>query len=589
MGIRETKLPSIPEPTQDNYLDVIRAIKEVMEVGVLSITRGDELDSNVTYRYLYEFGYYGSNTGGASGSPNTPPPIVPPIDGPFPPPVEIPGDLPGRPTNVTTHAVWDAIQVQWDWPTAPNTHWERAAVHASTTKTFLDGNIVGYTTTNFFIHTGVGLSDPSGDGDGFEPGVRWYWVRFEATDLITGELKATEWTPYNYEDGVMGITATDISATIESFRLGSSTYPELEAISPFVAGQITVGYTEGGDPIRELAIGLDGNFLVDGTITARTIQAHSIGATEIRAESIWAGLMETNKIITSQLSTRGGEDFRLEINGEGTSWEFFPLWYGRGETGGDGGLFWIQNYDVSDGETVYRVSSLFLTGEMYVTGIGKFFGGYITYDEAGNVDAVQRALRIEIGGPDSGFILWAGSGLTGVGDGTPESESQPIFFIDNLGNAVFTGTVDAKFVAGEISRTALVRHDYPGEGLRTIKSKAGNISEIKESEWTHVGEYELPEPPFATGHIPHISIQWLMYGLRQDAGAARLQYKLTPAGAWVDLSASAYDLDYGGQQQLVGIVVERVHGKMWVRFSVAGFNNKQPWINKVRGLLMGIR
>jgi hypothetical protein len=201
-------------------------------------------------------------------------------------------------------------------------------------------------------------------------------------------------------------------------------------------------------------------------------------------------------------------------------------------------------------------------------------------------------MRIEIGGPGSDFILWAGSGLTGVGTGQPDDESQPIFFIDKEGNAVFTGTVDAKFVAGEISRTAIVREDWGETGLQLNKGQRGlDLDEIPEEDWTYIGEYELPEPPFATGHIPWAQISFLMYGKNQFAGAARLEIKYSPTGDWYWLAASVYNLAYGGQRELNGVVTndERVYGRVWIRLAMVGFDRYAPIVNQVRGLLMGIR
>jgi hypothetical protein len=601
MGVRETKLPSIPEPTQDNFLAVIRAIKEVIEVGILPISRGDPLDSNVTYRNLYDIYANGEASGGGSGNLPTPPTGPGPgPESPFPPPVVVPPNLPGRPTNVSTSAVWDGIMVRWDWPTEANTHWERASIHASSTDNFDDGTVVGFSASNLFIHTGIGLSGDAGDGDTTAPGVRYYWVRFEASDPVTNELIATEWSPYKYEPGVYGQTSVDIAFTIESFRLGSSAYPELEAISPFVTGTITVGYNEDGTPIEELAIGMNGNLLIDGTIVATMVQAHTISAKEILAESVWAGLISADRVISTQFATRPREsqDFRLEINGEGTSWESFPLWYGRGETGGDGGTFWFQNYNVLDGDELKRLTSMFLNGQLFVTGGGYFYGGNVTYDDNGNPEAVQRELRIEIGGAGSDFILWSGSGLTGVGDGTPESESQPIFFIDKFGNAVFTGTVDAKFVAGEISRTGIIYLDGPWT-ITNIPSKRYTkdhpLHEFAEEYWFVLGEWELPEPPFATGHIPHCEIGFLMYGLGQEAGATRLEYRTNRDNDWTGVHYSVHDIsEYGGSRSITTVLPwerrgEGEAGKTWFRFSFSGYNGYGPTVNSLRGLLMGIR
>jgi len=602
MGVRKTKLPSVPVPTPDNHLDVLNALKEIVEVGIRDIDRGDTLDAYVTFRDIRDgnTGLDHNLEGAIIGAPANPGGPRPPPGGPFPPGVD-PGDnyLPGRPTNVRTQAVWDGIMVLWDWPDQgdPNITWDRAAVHSSATTLFDDGNIVGYSATDVFVHSNIGFSDPTGDPDEVSPGVRYYWVRFEWNNPTTGELEVTEWSPYEYQDGVRGETATDIDFFIETFRLASSEHPEYGSIAPFIVGEID-SLNEDGEPITTLAIGLDGHFLVNGTITAKAIQAGTIGAREIYAQSIWAGLMTANNIITSTFTTRPYPDWRLEINGEGTTYESFPLWYGREETGGDGGLFWIQRYLTKDdeGNSLYT-SSMFLSGELYVTGIGKFFAGNVLFDEDGHGEPDYRAMRIEIGGPNTDFLVWAGSGLTGVGDipheEDPTLDSKPVFFIDNMGNAVFRGTVEAEFVSGEISRTAIIYHDGPRQVPKPPGGKLGkgDISTWEERFWLELGVWELPEPPFDTGHIPYADIGFLMYGDGEKAGSTRLEYKITVEGAWIPVHYTVHDIaQYGGSRNVSAVLpFERRDGKTWFRFSAAGFDGHRPTVNSLRGLLMGIR
>ena len=111
-------------------------------------------------------------------------------------------------------AVWDGIQVLWDWPDAvgTNTYWKRAVIWASATPSFDRATIIGYSTTSFFTHSGIGLSAEPIDGVETQPGVRYYWVAWEGLwNEVAQAPDRTDTNPYQWEDGIRGQTAIDQS------------------------------------------------------------------------------------------------------------------------------------------------------------------------------------------------------------------------------------------------------------------------------------------------------------------------------------------------------------------------------------------
>jgi len=192
MGTRKTKIPSIPDVRADNLQQVVAAMKEVIEVA--EKRRGDPLDAKVTYRDLVDGGI-AKVTGAGSNSSIAGQPINPTVPGPDSPFLQPPTYdnlvLPGRPTNVRTMAVWDGIQVLWDWPDAENTntYWKRAVVWASATPSFTNATIIGYSTTNFFTHERLGLQ-----------ATRYYWVAWEGNyNETTGAVDRSDPTPYHWD------------------------------------------------------------------------------------------------------------------------------------------------------------------------------------------------------------------------------------------------------------------------------------------------------------------------------------------------------------------------------------------------------
>lgn len=685
MGSRRTRIPSIPEPKQDNLLKVVSAIKEVLEVA--EKRRGDPLDAKVSFRDLIDAGLAsagaGLGGGGGSGNGGVLNPEIPGPNSPFLKPPTYDGlVLPGRPVNVHTMAVWDGIQVIWDWPDAAgtNTYWKRAVVWASASSQFQHATIVGYTTTNFFTHTGLGLSAPTIPGVTTLPGVRYYWVAWEGNfNETTGVADRSDPTPYHWEPGIRGQTAVDPAYTLSlltgqireshllstlnsrislidynpndpnnrfttsvqerilSATAGAATAGEIYAAIAETAStsvNTTDGYAEGEYSLRidaagyvagyglsafsrmgvggerevgsafmvnvdtfaivrpiypkkpipggytpdqviipfivstidgESYVGIDGQLIVDGSITAYSIQAGSIGTAQLNAQQVYADLLEANNIITGTLATSVNPNFRLEINGDGSSKELYPLWYGNGNTGGSGSVFYAT-----------RQGTMKLAGELYVTGAGKFF--------AGNTAAGEW--RLELGGPSDEFMLWAGTGTKS------KTNTNYAFWIDNDGNASFKGLLEAEFVSGEISRTFVIQEGF------TVKPNASPVVDgvdlIASANWKTVslgGYWTLPPPVFTVGHVPYCQVAFTLFGKGELAGAGRLQFSLTPTveSSWQTLTASAFDISMFGETKVLIGVAARVYVTSYFRFQVAGYNGFEPTTGARNGLLMGIR
>ena len=688
MGSRKTKVPSIPTPTPDNTIEVLNAIKETMEVA--EMRRGDKLDAKVTFRDLIKGGLADAGAGllqptgiGSGKIGAIPDSSIPGPGSEFLKPPSYDGlVLPGRPSNVHTMAVWDGIQVIWDWPEEENSniYWKRAVIWASGDSNFDNATIVGTSTVNFFTHTDIGLSTFTIDGVETQPGVRYYWVAWEGLyDVAKGEPRRTETNPYPWEAGIYGKTAvnpeyvlglmeesisevhfvTPLNSRIDlvdynpddpnnpfttsvqerilsaagdasgvyaaiaevartsvnqdegnqyaagewSLRIdanghvagfGLSAFSSIDGDgvrsegSAFVisANYFAVGgrplYVPGiGNSLDQLTpiypfmvdsvnkvVGINGELVVDGTITANAIQAGSIGVGQLNAIEIYADMMTADHIISGTFSTSSAlPNMRVEINGEGSGKELFPLWYGRGATG--------------DSETTVfmldHTGTVKLAGELYVTGAGKFFAG--NWLESGE-------WRIEIGGPEDEFMLWAGAGTKS------KANENYAFWIDNTGTAKFRGTLEAEFVSGEISRTHIIGPELQDRTLVTTSAvtKGKELDNYTDSDWSIAGTWELPYAPFSSGHIPYCAVAFELVGIGQRAGCAWLEWREGTNGPWIKVVASAYGIgDYGETKTMVGVAPRRVTLPSYFRLKIGGFDGFRPESKYRNGIIMGIR
>ena len=698
MGTRVTPHPAIADPTEDNLVDVVKAIKESLEIGRMD-RRGDPLDNWVTYRDIVEGGladfYYDGDTtniyGGVGPMINYYPPGGGTISGPPPErtPFLVPRDpttireLPGRPTNVRAMAVWDGIMVKWDWPPDDGEiDWLGAVIWVSSTPVFSQGTVGGYSSTNFWIEENVGLQAADDGFDGFLPGVRYYWVAwfgrsFDDSETnewtpVTGISNQSEWTPHSYQPGVRGETSIDpeyvlnvltgkitesqiyaslntrinlidygsdgtrywtpvqdriLAATVDiesNVYAAIAEYAGVSVTEDEIRGEYNIrldlnGYVVGfglsalakinsatGDPYGETSafvikadtfavvfpgraaqipfvvgtvngvptVGVNGQLVVDGTIAAHAIQANTIGAREINAGSVWADIVTADRIFSSTFATGPAPQIRVEINGVGTDGEQYPLWYGWGETSGISSTvsrpwFYVDSY-----------GGVNLAGSLYVTGTGNFWLGSRT----------SNHYRLEIGGYEDNFLMWAGKSLYPNKNIDPNSDDW-IFYIDKDGNAKFRGTIEAAYVSGEFTQVEPI-NGYSGI---TVKTPAGE-EPIFPSEYTLIKDWILPASPFndpdvdlKPGHVPWLMLQVQMYGIGQTAGTLRIEWD-SGNGIWQTLADSVYNIGtYGGFQQIFAAAPNRIYSSCHMRLWAAGRASEHPTIGTYAGLLMGIR
>jgi hypothetical protein len=694
MGTRRTPHPAIPEPTPENLVDVVKAIKESLEIGRTD-RRGDPLDNWVTNRDLVEGGIAdltdendSTNKAGGVGPMTNPPGSIvgpPPFGGPFLTPRDptLIRPLPGRPTNVRAMAVWDGIMVKWDWPPDDgNIDWLGAIIWVSSTPVFAQGNLGGYSSTNFWLHEGVGLQGPEGGSDEYTPGVRYYWVAWFGRSHddsptnewtpVTGISNQSEWTPYNYQPGVRGETAIDPEYVLNiltgqvtesqiydslntrinliDYDLGGNQYFEpvqdrilaategvqdgvYAAIAQYAGVDITEDEIRGeynvrldlngyvvGFGLSALAqidqvnvnygatsafvikadtfavvfpgvaaqtpfvvgrvnniptVGIDGQLVVDGTLTANAIQAYSIGANQINAGSVWAGIVNADRIFGSTFATGPSPQTRVEINGQGTDNEQYPLWFGWGQTSG------VSVENIS--EPYFFVDSygtVKLAGELFVTGTGRFWLGS---NESGNY-------RLELGGYNDNILMWAGRTEWPNRSIDPGTDDW-IFYIDKDGDAKFRGTVEAEYVSGEFTQVVPI-NGYSGVEVST---PSGEIP-VWPNEYTLIQEWVLPASPFNNpdvdlqpGHVPWLQLQVELTGIGQTAGTLRIEWD-SGNGIWQMLSDSVYNIGtYGGLHQIFAAAPSRIYSASRMRLWAAGRANEHPTVGKYAGLLMGIR
>jgi hypothetical protein len=546
---RRTKVPDIPSVTDASPLGrASAAAKEALDVGLGR--RGDRRDAWVTFRDLEEGGLAtlgfgrgggGSTDGnGAGGGPGgiflTP---LPPGTQPPPPYV-----------LVTTASVWDGILIRIQTPAGYYEYayfevWGAPQIEEATIPTFAQATIIGTTASSVFVHGNLGLN-----------AVWWYWVRavgFPDPTNPNGEPQVGGFSPSETGQGVRGTTAIDpeyvlgvlegqinedalalglhrridlvdhyydaagnliplptdigsvpiynrilaavndasleltaaiaeeaairqlddntiaaswslridIGGVVSGFGLIATRTSDDDPLTPDVtestfiiranrfAIQFPIDAGQGGVAeqypfiVGTVAgiptVGVNGQLVVDGSITAHSIQANVIGANQINAQSVWAGIVSADRVFASSFSTSDDLNFRAVIGGVESN---FPIWYGSGQVG-DQTLPGVSNPVFY----VDRNGRVGLAGDLICSGSGKFR----TTDGDG--------VRVEIGsGLDaSGFVLWAGAG--------PKIADNAVFYVDSSGNAVFRGVLRLDADALTIP---LVSADVPGGGVATI-------------------------------------------------------------------------------------------------------------------------
>jgi len=359
------------------------------------------------------------------------------------------------------------------------------------------------------------------------------------------------------EEGSEFIVAVDRFAIVWPQSYAARQNPTI----PFVVGRVNGVNT----------VAINGQLVVDGTITARHIQAGSIGTAQLNAQQVYAEFLTANRVISASISTSVAPNYRLELNGEGSAKELYPLWFGWGNTAGT---------TSSTSRPVFffeKTGTLKLAGDLYVTGTGRFFAG----------NTAAGAYRLELGGPSDNFLAWAGTGT--------KSATNYVFYIDKQGNAKFKGTVEAQYVSGEISRTKVI-NEFTAGGIQAPaqSQRRTNIDSIPSTEWVTISDYtgtkmwECPAPPFAYGHVPYCHVTFNVYGPAQSVGAFRLQWS-SNGTTWQNVNKSVFSIVEYGETKSLAASVARVYTKSYFRLQMAGFNGSRPYNSVRNGIVMGIR
>lgn len=198
---RETKVASIPDVRDDNVVEVLRAVKNVLQVREGHL--GDPLDQNVTIRDLTDLelvvqGGVTSLTGG------TRVPVVNPVvnnDGYNPT-----TDLTPPPSATGLVATGGFSNVYLSWNGAPYRNHAYTEIWRATTNVLGNAVRVGTTVSNVY-------ADPAEEGRTY-----YYWIRFVSLADVTGA--------YNSTDGTQATTATN-PATLLTLLTGQISASQL--------------------------------------------------------------------------------------------------------------------------------------------------------------------------------------------------------------------------------------------------------------------------------------------------------------------------------------------------------------------------
>ena len=174
MSSRETKVPAIPVPNQDNLVDAVSAIKELLEVrqGI----SGNELDANVTYRDLVALNLAKDKNGTDTTAVKAVLPIFPySVNDGYDPLTDL--TPPPAPTNLVATTTQNAVLLSWDQTGYRNRAYSE--IWSSRTSNIGDATLAGTSTSQFY-------NDVIGESQ-----VRWYWIRDVSKANVYGAYTST--------------------------------------------------------------------------------------------------------------------------------------------------------------------------------------------------------------------------------------------------------------------------------------------------------------------------------------------------------------------------------------------------------------
>lgn len=222
-SIAEVIVPAIQEVTKDNAGDVLRSVKNLLDVREGRI--GNPLDANITFRDLLDSGFAKENPGFTKFSPRSAGPIFPltALSDGYDPTTDY--TQPIQPAGLTVTSGFAAIYLSWTGAGYRNHAYTE--IWRSTTNVLGNAILLGTTVSNVYadLITSTGTT-------------YYYWIRFVS--------EANEYGPYNSATGSSGATGQISSSSIASLVADKITSGTLTA-----AISVNTGYIYGGvDPSK---------------------------------------------------------------------------------------------------------------------------------------------------------------------------------------------------------------------------------------------------------------------------------------------------------------------------------------------------
>lgn len=271
MSVRETKVPAIPDVRDDNVLDVLRAVKNVLEVR--EGNRGDALDQNVTLRDLTDLSIL--KTGSTTLTSGTRVPVVSVTvnDDGYDPTTDM--TAPPAPTGLTATGGFTNVYLYWDGAQYKNHSYTE--IWRATTNNLGSAVRVGTTISSVY-------SDPAAPDTTY-----YYWVRFVSQANMTGA--------YNSTTGTSASTAIDVSSAYDEIfnnTVANGTYassvPFIFLSSPLTVNGVTY---PAGTWIKD-------SFIGNATISSAKIK--DLVADKITTGNLTAGIGITTGYISSGIT-----------------------------------------------------------------------------------------------------------------------------------------------------------------------------------------------------------------------------------------------------------------------------------------------
>lgn len=175
---RETKVAQIPDVRNDNVTEVLRAIKNVIEVREGHL--GDELDQNVTLRDLKDIGVVqGGGFSVLTSGAKVPVLITGTSTDGYDPETDY--TTPPAPAGLTASSGFSNVYLAW--PGAPYRNHAYTEIWRASVDNLGDAVRIGTTATNVY-------ADAAEEGATY-----YYWIRFVSVANVTGPYNDTEGTP----------------------------------------------------------------------------------------------------------------------------------------------------------------------------------------------------------------------------------------------------------------------------------------------------------------------------------------------------------------------------------------------------------